>query len=110
MLTSVDNFWRVHVDGPTFPWKVVASDVPVWTQSGHVKTNRLDKDGTLIHTLNCSMSNKSIDRVAIIESVHVHSVMCQGWWWRISPTTAALARLHQLLNLPQSTRHSGGDC
>jgi hypothetical protein len=45
MLTSVDNCWPGVVGGQTFPWMAVADDVPVWTQSGLVQTNWLDKSG-----------------------------------------------------------------
>jgi hypothetical protein len=57
MLTSVDNFWSGHVGGQTFPWVAVAGDVPVWTQSGLVKTNWLDKEGPK-PTRICPMSSK----------------------------------------------------
>jgi hypothetical protein len=50
VLTSVDNFWPGRVGGQAFPWVAVAGDVPVWTQSGLVKENWLDKDGTITNS------------------------------------------------------------
>jgi hypothetical protein len=57
MLTSVDKYWPGVVGGQVFPWMAVADDVPVWTQSGLVTTNWLDKDGSLTNS-HLPMSSK----------------------------------------------------
>jgi hypothetical protein len=50
MLSSITNFWPGAVGAQTFPWMAVAGDVPVWTQSGLVTEQWIERDSTIGNT------------------------------------------------------------
>jgi hypothetical protein len=50
MLSTVRNFWPGFVGGQTFPWMAVADTVPVWTQSGKVTDQWLQRDGGITNS------------------------------------------------------------
>ena len=50
VLSSVKDFWPGHVGYQTFVWMAVCDDVAVWTQSGPVYENWIDKSGDVANS------------------------------------------------------------
>ena len=50
MLSSLEDFWRGYVGYQSFPWMGVCDDVAIWTQSGEVFENWLDKSGDIVNS------------------------------------------------------------
>ena len=50
MLSSVTDFWPGRVGYQTFVWMAVCDDVAVWTQSGTVYENWLDRNGDITNS------------------------------------------------------------
>jgi len=50
MLSSVEDFWPGHVGFQSFVWMGVCDDVAVWTQSGAIFEEWLDKSGDLTNS------------------------------------------------------------
>lgn len=50
MLSSVVNFWPGYAGLQVVPWMAVADVLPVWTESGRVFQNWLDKKSPIVHT------------------------------------------------------------
>jgi len=50
MLSSLEDFWPGYVGYQSFPWMGVCDDVAIWTQSGEVYENWLDKSGDIVNS------------------------------------------------------------
>lgn len=50
MLSSVEDFWPGHVGYQSFVWMGVCDDIAVWTQSGNIFEDWLDKNGDITNS------------------------------------------------------------